>query len=70
MLPEVPTTQEAGFGAFHSINWFGVFAPSGLPAPVAQAIVAALRQALQDPDVQRIIAVAEPVANTPAGFAA
>lgn len=72
VLPEVPTAQEAGFGAFRSINWFGVFAPAGLPAPVAQAIVAALRTAVQDADVQRTIAAAgaEPVVNTPAEFAA
>lgn len=72
VLPEVPTAKEAGFGEFRSINWFGVFAPVGLPAPVAQAIVAALRDAVQDPDVQRTIAAAgaEPVVNTPAEFAA
>jgi tripartite-type tricarboxylate transporter receptor subunit TctC len=72
VLPEVPTAKEAGFGEFRSINWFGVFAPAGLPAPVAQAIVAALRDAVQDPDVQRTIAAAgaEPVVNTPAEFAA
>lgn len=72
VLPEVPTAQEAGFGAFRSVNWFGVFAPAGLPANVAHAIAAALREAVQDPDVQRTIAAAgaEPVVNTPAEFAA
>lgn len=72
VLPEVPTAKEAGFGQYRSINWFGVFAPVGVPAPVTQAIVAALRDAVKDEDVQRTIAAAgaEPVVNSPAEFAA
>ena len=72
VLPEVPTAKEAGFGQYRSLNWFGVFAPVGMPAPVTQAIVAALRDAVKDGDVQRTIAAAgaEPVVNSPAEFAA
>jgi len=72
VLPDVPTAKEAGFGEYRSINWFGIFAPVGVPSPVLQALVAALRDAVKDGDVQRTIAAAgaEPVVNSPAEFAA
>ena len=71
-LPEVPTTAEAGYPQFQSVTWFGLFAPKGTPASVTQGIVAALREAVKDTDVQKTIAAAgaEPVVNAPAAFAA
>ncbi len=71
-LPDVPTTAEAGFGQFQSVTWYGLFAPKGTPAAVTQGIVASLREAVKDADVQKAIvaAGAEPVVNTPAQFAA
>lgn len=71
-LPEVPTTAEAGYPQFQSVTWFGLFAPKGTPANVTQGIVAALREAVKDTDVQKTIAAggAEPVVNAPAAFAA
>ncbi|WP_454724812.1 MULTISPECIES: tripartite tricarboxylate transporter substrate binding protein [Cupriavidus] len=71
-LPEVPTTAEAGYPQFQAVTWYGLFAPKGTPAPVLQGVVAALREAVKDADVQKTIAAAgaEPVVNTPAEFAA
>lgn len=71
-LPDVPTTAEAGFPQFQSVTWFGLFAPKDTPAAATQGIVAALREAVKDPDVQKTIAAAgaEPVVNSPAEFAA
>ncbi|RSZ44235.1 tripartite tricarboxylate transporter substrate binding protein [Variovorax sp. 553] len=71
-LPEVPTTAEAGYPQFRSVTWFGLFAPKGTPPAVTQGIVAALREAVKDADVQKTIASAgaEPVVNAPAAFAA
>jgi tripartite-type tricarboxylate transporter receptor subunit TctC len=71
-LPEVPTTAEAGYPQFQSVTWFGLFAPKGTPANVTQGIVAALREAVKDADVQKTIAAAgaEPVVNAPSAFAA
>lgn len=71
-LPDVPTTAEAGFGRYRSINWFGVFAPSGLPPAAAQGLVVALREAVKAPDVRKTIlaAGAEPLVNTTAEFTA
>ncbi|MGV3682792.1 MAG: tripartite tricarboxylate transporter substrate binding protein [Acidovorax sp.] len=71
-LPDVPTTAEAGFPQFQSVTWFGLFAPRDTPAAATQGIVAALREAVKDADVQKTIAAAgaEPVVNSPAEFAA
>lgn len=72
VLPEVPTTREAGFAQYRSLNWFGLFAPVGVPPAVTQAIAQALREAVKDAEVQRTItaAGAEPLVNSPAEFAA
>lgn len=71
-LPEVPTTAEAGFPQFRSVTWYGMFAPKGTPPAVTLGIVAALREAVKDPNVQATItaAGAEPVVNSPGAFAA
>ena len=72
VLPDVPTSKEAGFSQYRSVNWFGVFSPVGVPPPVQEAITAAFREAVKDVDVRKTIAAAgaEPVVNAPAEFAA
>ncbi|RYF33983.1 MAG: tripartite tricarboxylate transporter substrate binding protein [Comamonadaceae bacterium] len=69
-LPDVPTATEAGFAGYRSINWFGLFAPKGLPPDTAQGLVGALREAVATPDVRAAIvaAGAEPLVNSPAQF--
>lgn len=71
-LPDVPTTAEAGFPQFRSVTWFGLFAPRETPRAATEGIVAALREAVKDADVQKAIAAAgaEPVVNSPDEFAA
>jgi tripartite-type tricarboxylate transporter receptor subunit TctC len=51
MLPEVPTTAEAGMPAFNLTVWFGLSAPKGTPAPVVAKLNEALNVALSDPEV-------------------
>ncbi|MBI3702545.1 MAG: tripartite tricarboxylate transporter substrate binding protein BugD [Rhizobiales bacterium] len=51
MLPDVPTTAEAGMPAFNLTVWFGLSAPKGTPAPVVAKLNEALNVALSDPDV-------------------
>lgn len=51
MLPNVPTTAEAGMPKFDLIVWFGLAAPKGTPKPVIEKINQALNTALNDPDV-------------------
>jgi tripartite-type tricarboxylate transporter receptor subunit TctC len=48
LLPDVPTSTEAGFPAFKVIVWNAMFAPKDTPAPVVDALNKALRAALND----------------------
>jgi tripartite-type tricarboxylate transporter receptor subunit TctC len=43
-LPDVPTIAEAGVAGYEALNWYGVFAPQGTPAP-AVARMAEVRPA-------------------------
>lgn len=51
MLPDVPTTKEAGMPQFNLTVWFGLSAPKGTPKPIIDKLAAALDTALSDPDV-------------------
>jgi tripartite-type tricarboxylate transporter receptor subunit TctC len=51
MLPDVPTTGEAGLPQFNLTVWFGLSAPKGTPRPIVETLNKALNIALQDPDV-------------------
>jgi tripartite-type tricarboxylate transporter receptor subunit TctC len=39
-LPEVPTVAESGLPGYEAAQWYGLFAPAGLPAPIAKKIEA------------------------------
>jgi tripartite-type tricarboxylate transporter receptor subunit TctC len=51
MLPDVPTTAEAGLPDFKLTVWYGLSAPKGTPAPVIAKLNRALAAALDDPIV-------------------
>lgn len=38
LLPQVPTFAQAAGGDFSADAWYGVLAPAGVPAPIAQAL--------------------------------
>jgi tripartite-type tricarboxylate transporter receptor subunit TctC len=54
--PDVPTFAEAGVPGVQAFTWYGVFAPAGTPAQVVARMNGALRQVLQDADVQKRLA--------------
>jgi tripartite-type tricarboxylate transporter receptor subunit TctC len=51
MLPNVPTTAEAGLPKFNLTIWFGLSAPKGTPRPIVEKLNKALGAALDDPAV-------------------
>ncbi|GAC1538446.1 MAG: tripartite tricarboxylate transporter substrate binding protein BugD [Ramlibacter sp.] len=53
VLPNVPTLDEQGLKGFEVKVWHGMYAPKGTPQPVIEKLTAALRVAMQDPDVKR-----------------
>ncbi len=48
MLPNVPTTAEAGMPKFNLTVWFGLSAPKATPRPVVEKLNKALNAALDD----------------------
>ena len=50
-LPDVPTLAESGYKGFEAVNWFGILAPAGTPAPIVAQLNKAINAALQQPDV-------------------
>jgi tripartite-type tricarboxylate transporter receptor subunit TctC len=72
-LPNIPTLAEQGMTGFEMYVWHGLYAPKGTPKPVIAKLGAALREALQDPNVKSKFADlgAEPVSAdkaTPEGL--
>jgi tripartite-type tricarboxylate transporter receptor subunit TctC len=51
MLPDVPTTAEAGLPDFKLTVWYGLSAPKGTPAPILARLNQALSVAMDDPIV-------------------
>ena len=47
-LPDVPTLVESGY-PIQTSDWFGVLAPSGISAPVAQKLETAIKDAMATP---------------------
>lgn len=52
VLPDVPTIAEAGVPGYVADNWWGVVAPAGLPAPLAEKIYKDVQAALQSPELK------------------
>jgi tripartite-type tricarboxylate transporter receptor subunit TctC len=73
VLPDVPTTDEAGFAGFSLETWFGLVAPAATPDAAIDKLFAAFTQAVRDPDIVKAMieqgtdAVAS---KSPADFAA
>ena len=55
LLPGVPTTVELGLPRLQLTNWFGVFAPKGLPATVLDRIATDVVEALTDPKIVKAL---------------
>ncbi len=72
-LPDVPALAETpALAGYELENWFGLFAPAGLTAPMLDAIHTAAMGALREPEVARRMAEqgVQPDPGTPAQFAA
>ena len=72
VLPSLPTVSEAGVPGYEAIQWFGLFAPAGTPAPILARLHSETVEALKSPEMQQRLAAdgTEAVGNTPAEFTA
>jgi len=50
VLPDVPTIAESGFAGFETTAWWGVFAPAGVPAPIADQLAADIERVVRSAD--------------------
>ena len=61
-MPDLPTIAEQGLPGYESFIWFGILAPKGLDPAIAAKMSAALKIAVEDPEVTaKLIALG----NTP-----
>ena len=69
--PEYPTIEESGLPGFEVSAWDGVLAPAGTSLAIIERLNAAIRKALDDPDVRDVLLAhgAQPVPATPDEFA-
>jgi tripartite-type tricarboxylate transporter receptor subunit TctC len=52
LLPDLPTSAEAGMPGLIAVNWFAIMAPAKTPKPVVDKLYGALAQAANAPDVK------------------
>jgi tripartite-type tricarboxylate transporter receptor subunit TctC len=71
-MPDIPTVVEAGLPGYEISAWYGLYGPAGMPKDIADKIQKEITRISTQPDVkERLLQLgAEPVANTPAEFAA
>jgi tripartite-type tricarboxylate transporter receptor subunit TctC len=53
LLPDVPTTAEAGMPEVSLVYWWGLFAPPGTPAAIVEVIERELKVVLSEPDIKK-----------------
>jgi tripartite-type tricarboxylate transporter receptor subunit TctC len=72
VLPDVPTTREAGLPGFEAIVWNGIFVPAGTPRPVIDVLHRELVRAYNSPDIKdQVIRTGSSIAaDSPDEFAA
>jgi len=58
-LPDVPTIAEAGYPGASYVSWYGIYVPSATPDAIVEKIHDGINKALENPDVQRQLAIAD-----------
>jgi tripartite-type tricarboxylate transporter receptor subunit TctC len=68
----IPTLDESGLPGFDVTSWYSIVAPASTPPAVIDRLQKEIARALENPEVKAKLAGlgAEPIANTPAEFAA
>jgi tripartite-type tricarboxylate transporter receptor subunit TctC len=54
VLPDVPTTAEAGLPGWEASSWFGLMAPAGTPPAIVQKLQAEVVKAVKSPLMQKL----------------
>ena len=69
-LPDVPTAAEAGVPGYEAVGWAGLLAPARTPPAVIATLNAAVRQAMEGPEIASRVAElgAEPAVSSSEEF--
>jgi tripartite-type tricarboxylate transporter receptor subunit TctC len=72
LVADLPTIAESGVAGFEAIQWYGLVAPAGTPAPIVARLNAEVNRALATPELKgRLVAEgAEAAPATPREFGA
>jgi tripartite-type tricarboxylate transporter receptor subunit TctC len=72
LLPDVPTSRQAGLPGVEAIAWNGIFVPAGTPQPVIQILHRELVRAYTAPEIKAQVEATGGyvAADTPEEFAA
>lgn len=54
-LPDLPTLRELGYGEIDAVSWVGLFAPAGVPEPIASSLASATDAAVKTPTLLKVI---------------
>lgn len=67
IAPDLPTVAEAALPGFESSQWWGLYGPAGLAAPIVNRLNAEANKVLKTPDVKKRLAAdgADPAGGTP-----
>ena len=70
--PDVPPLADQGMPGYEANNWYALFAPAGLPTPIADKIYGDVTKLLQSPELRDRFAAAGMEARSmpPVEFAA
>jgi tripartite-type tricarboxylate transporter receptor subunit TctC len=70
VLPEVPTTEEAGLSGYEATIWLGLMAPAGTPKPIIDKLNSAINASIKRPEIVKLWADqgAAPMSMTPEEF--
>jgi tripartite-type tricarboxylate transporter receptor subunit TctC len=72
LLPNVPTTGEAGYPGYEALAWHGVYAPANTPAEIIRKLNTTLAEVLKDPEVRNRLLKdgIEPIGESPEAYGA
>lgn len=67
LMPQLPTTDEAGVKGYDATNWSGILVPAATPRAIVERINTAINTGMSRPDVRERLTTqgAEPLTGTP-----
>jgi len=72
LFPGVPTMEQAGVSGYDVTIWYGILGPAGIPQEVTDKVSQALRQVLEQPEMQeKLVKIgSDPLIMSPSDFGA